>query len=103
MPELLIQVLENHGILSDWVSEDYRAKKSYDITTDSVTISTVHSVKGFDYAAVFAVGLDFLDQSRWTEEQITNLTYVAITRARYRLYIPYLFENHIIKRLIACK
>lgn len=95
--------MEKNGILSDWASEDYRAKKSYDITTDSVTISTVHSVKGFDYAAVFALGLDFIDQSRWSEEQACSLAYVAITRARFRLYIPHLFENQIIKDLSDCR
>ena len=93
------RVLDIRGTQYDWVSEDYRAKKTYGITTDSVTVSTVHSVKGFDYAAVFVVGLDLLDQSRWAEEQINRLTYVAITRARFRLYIPYLTENEIIDRL----
>ena len=95
-------VLDNRGILYDWVSQDSRAKKSYDVTTDNVTVSTIHSVKGFDYAAVFVVGLDLLDQSRWTEEQANRLTYVAITRARYRLYIPYLSETQIVKKLLSC-
>ncbi|MEA2114799.1 MAG: 3'-5' exonuclease, partial [Thermodesulfobacteriota bacterium] len=103
LPAMIGQVLDNRGILYDWVSEDYRAKKTYDITTDSVTVSTVHSVKGFDYAAVFVVGLDLLDQSRWTEEQINRLTYVAITRARFRLYLPYITENNIIESLIQAK
>ena len=102
LPEMIGDVLDKQGVLYDWVSADYRAKKSYDITTDSITISTVHSVKGFDYAAVFVVGLDLLDQSRWTEQQVNNLTYVAITRARFRLYIPYLTENNIIKNLLSC-
>jgi superfamily I DNA and RNA helicase len=50
-----------------------------------VTISTIHSVKGFDYACVFVIGLDWLEGTRWTEEQIRNLTCLAIIRAR--LYI----------------
>ena len=54
--------------------------------------------KGFDYAAVFVVGLDLLDQDRWTEEQVNRLTYVAIIRARFRLYIPYLVENKIVEK-----
>lgn len=57
-----------------WIAEDYRAKRSYDVTTQSVTISTIHSVKGFDYACVFVIGLDWLQGDRWTEEQIKNLT-----------------------------
>jgi len=102
LPEMIGRALDSRGVLYDWVSEDYRAKKSYDVTTDSVTVSTIHSVKGFDYAAVFVVGLDFLDQSRWTEEQVDRLVYVAITRARFRLYTPYLFKNKIMNNLLSC-
>ena len=45
--------LESRGIMSQWVSEDYRAKRAYDITTDKVSVSTIHSAKGLDYACVF--------------------------------------------------
>lgn len=86
-PDLTIKALEKQGLYCNWIAEDYRAKRSYDVTTQSVTISTIHSVKGFDYACVFVIGLDWLEGTRWTEEQIRNLTYVAITRARERLYI----------------
>jgi hypothetical protein len=102
LPVMIGRALDNRGVLYDWVSEDYRAKKSYDVTTDSVTVSTIHSVKGFDYAAVLVVGLDFLDQSRWTAKQINCLTYVAITRARFRLYTPYLLKNQIMNKLLSC-
>jgi len=91
-PHLMIYALEKYGIYCNWIAEDYRAKRSYDVTTQSVTISTIHSVKGFDYACVFVIGLDWLQGDRWTEEQIKNLTYVAITRARERLYIPHIHD-----------
>ena len=103
LPQRMEEALDNRGILCSWISEDYRAKKSYDITTDNVTISTIHSVKGFDYAAVFVLDLDLLQEGRWTEEQLERLTYVAVTRARFRLYIPYLDENTLIKRLKKAK
>jgi hypothetical protein len=103
LPEKITSALDRKGMLYNWVSEDYRAKKSYDITTDSVTISTIHSVKGFDYAAVFVLGLDALDQNRWSREQADRLTYVAITRARFRLYIPYLTENRVVQNLLECR
>jgi len=45
LPVLIKKALESRGILSNWVSENYRAKKVYDVTTDRVTISTIHSVK----------------------------------------------------------
>jgi superfamily I DNA/RNA helicase len=92
--------LERKGIIHNWISEDYRAKKSYDVTTESVTISTIHSVKGFDYACVFLLGLDWMSLGRWTEEQIRRLAYVAVTRARERLFIPYCSVNELISGLL---
>ena len=87
LPDLITHALEKHGICCNWIAGDYRTKRSYDVTTQNVTISTIHSVKGFDYACVFVIGLDWLEGARWTEEQVKNLTYVAITRARERLYL----------------
>ncbi len=101
LPRLLEAALERRGILHNWIAEDYRAKRSYDVTTDSVTISTIHSLKGFDYACVFVLGMDWLAPgSRWTEAQIRKLSYVAVTRARERLFIPYCCENDIVKMLL---
>ncbi len=87
LPDLMMKALDELGICSNWIAGDYRAKRSYDVTTQNVTISTIHSVKGFDYACVFVIGLDWFDPERWSEEQIRNLTYVALTRARERLYL----------------
>jgi len=100
LPRLLEATLEGKGILHNWISEDYRAKRSYDVTTSSVTISTIHSVKGFDYACVFLLGLDWLKAGRWTDEQIRKLAYVAVTRARERLFIPYCRENDLITKML---
>lgn len=100
LPRLLEAALERKGILHNWISEDYRAKRSYDVTTDSVTISTIHSVKGFDYACVFLLGLDWLEAGRWTDEQIRKLAYVAATRAREKLFIPYCIENDLITKIL---
>ena len=102
LPQMIESTLASKGILSSWVSENYRSKKTYDITTNSVTISTIHSVKGLDHSIVFLIGLDYLEPKAWTEEQINNLVYVAITRARYRLIIPYIRNNSIVERLKEC-
>jgi len=99
LPDLITQALEKHGICCNWIAEDYRTKRSYDVTTQNVTISTIHSVKGFDYACVFVIGLDWFEGARWTAEQVKNITYVAITRARERLYIPYVFDFSLIKQM----
>ena len=84
------------------MSKNYQSKKTYDITTNSVVISTIHSVKGLDYSVVFLLGLDFLEPKHWSEEQIEKLIYVAITRARYQLFIPYVVENQFISKLKLC-
>jgi len=102
LPVLIEKALESRGILSNWVSENYRSKKVYDITTDRVTISTIHSVKGLDYSCVLLIGLDCFDTDRWNAEQIEKLTYVAITRARYQLFIPYIHATPFISRLLLC-
>jgi hypothetical protein len=96
----LMRAFDMRGIMSEWASEDYRAKKSYDITTNSVTISTIYSAKGLDYACVFLVGLDLLTEEKMSAEHIRNLTYVGLTRARYNLVIPYMNETLLIKNLL---
>lgn len=98
-PEMLETALEKQGILSQWMSEGYRSKKSYDITTNRVTISTIHSAKGLDYSVVFLLGIDYLTPKGWSEEQIANLAYVGITRARYQLIIPYINQTPLINRI----
>lgn len=98
-PELVMATLEARGLISQWVSEDYRAKCAYDITTDKVSVSTIHSAKGLDYACVFLLGTDDLSSSGWSEEQIRRLVYVGITRARHRLYIPFVQRSATISEL----
>lgn len=77
LPKMFGKALSAKGIMHRWASEDYRSKRSYDITTNSVTISTIHSTKGLDYACVFLVGLDLLEPDGWREDQIRNLAYVC--------------------------
>jgi superfamily I DNA/RNA helicase len=101
IPEMFAEGLEAKGIMSSWISEDYRAKRSHDITTETISISTIHSAKGLDYACVFLVGLDQLEPGIWSEDQIKRLTYVAITRARHRLFIPYINETSMIISLLS--
>jgi superfamily I DNA/RNA helicase len=91
LPLLIAKALDKKGLLHNWISEDYRAKRSCDITTKSVTISTIHSVKGFDYACVFLLGLDWLTPgARWSEEQIRKLVYVAANKGQGTAFYPIL-------------
>ena len=68
--------------------------------TDSVTISTMYSAKGFGYSRVFMTGLDH--RERLSEGQIRSLIYVGITKARYELFIPYVAKTEWIGRLCGC-
>jgi hypothetical protein len=86
LPEEICHVLESKGILAEWMSEDYRTKKSYDITTEKVCVSTVHSVKGLDYDTVFVIGLESLLEDRWDKDVKKKLVHIALTRARRRAY-----------------
>jgi hypothetical protein len=102
IPHMVGKALEKRGILYNWVSEDYRSKRSYDVTTDTITISTIQSVKGFDYSRVFLIGLDLFDAAKGSNAQLRSLTYVAITRSRYELFVPYVKKNELISKLLAC-
>ena len=102
IPRMVGKALEKKGILHNWVSEDYRSKRSYDVTTDTVTISTIQSAKGFDYSRVFLIGLDLFDPAKGSEAQVKSLAYVGITRARYELFIPYIKKSHLVEKLLAC-
>jgi hypothetical protein len=100
IPRTVMDRLQERGVLSVWASEDSRSKRDYDISTQRVTISTIHSVKGLDYACVFLLGLDLLESRSLSKEQKKKLTYVGMTRARYQLVIPYVEETPLISRLI---
>ncbi len=65
-------------------------------TDDTVTISTIHSVKGLEFKVVFVVGLEeglfpisrAFDSDKQIEEE-RRLMYVAMTRAQERLFLSY--------------
>jgi hypothetical protein len=102
IPRMFEKALEAKGILHDWISRDYRSKRAYDITTNRVTISTVHSAKGFDYSRVFLVGLDLIAPLNLPEEQARSMAYVGATRARYQLFIPFVHKTDLISHLLGC-
>ena len=67
---------------------------NYEEKENSVTLATVHSVKGLEFKVVFIVGLEEkyfpiirLDDSENDMEEERRLMYVAITRAKERLYL----------------
>ncbi|WP_414600850.1 ATP-binding domain-containing protein [Desulfovibrio sp.] len=58
------------------------ASAIFDITTDSVCISTIHSANGLDFSHVFLLGMDRLQPEKPRQRR---LAYVGMTRAREHL------------------
>jgi DNA helicase-2/ATP-dependent DNA helicase PcrA len=92
------QAAESHTLLADFLAHasleagDHQA----DAGSDAVQLMTVHSSKGLEFDAVFLSGLEeglfphensVLEASGLEEER--RLMYVAITRARQRLYLSF--------------
>jgi superfamily I DNA/RNA helicase len=101
-PRELVAKLEGAGIPTKWVSRDVHAKEAFDITTDRVTVISIHSAKGIDFDLVYLVGIDGLNVSDATRDQLIKTTYVGMTRAKYRLVVPDVQENDLIRRMRAC-
>lgn len=82
----LEEYLQNVSLISDI--------DTYDDEQNTVTISTVHSAKGLEFKVVFIVGVeekyfpiirDYSTDADMEEER--RLMYVAVTRAKERLYL----------------
>lgn len=70
--------------------------KSYEIEANSVTLMTIHAAKGLEFDNVFIIGMEeglfphsrsMMDPAQIEEER--RLAYVAMTRARHKLYLSY--------------
>jgi hypothetical protein len=103
LPMRLLRSLEDAGIPTTWVSQDVRSKEMYDVTTDRVSLISIHSSKGLDFDLVYLVGLDHIHGTEETMQNLISLVYVAITRAKYRLVIPYVEETDLIRRIRDCR
>lgn len=81
--------------LSDYLNSMTLSSDTDDINgDDAVTIATIHAVKGLEYKCVFVAGLDegIMPVSRCVDdedelEEERRLMYVAVTRAKERLYL----------------
>jgi hypothetical protein len=102
LPHRLKKCLEKAGIPVKWVSEDVRSKEMFDITTDSVSLLSIHSSKGLDFDLVYLIGADNIAPSEETRDYLSGLLYVALTRAKHRLVVPYVEESEFIARMRSC-
>jgi superfamily I DNA and RNA helicase len=102
LPGDLLVRLDASGIPASWVSQDLRAKQLYDITTDRVSIISIHSSKGLDYDLVYLIGIDHIRLADAPWQKLISPVYVAMTRAKYRLVIPYSKVTELIEHMSRC-
>jgi superfamily I DNA/RNA helicase len=74
----------------------------FDVTTDTVSLISIHSAKGLDFELVYLMGVDHIPSMKKTPKNLLSLIYVAITRAKHRLIIPYVEETGFIRRMKEC-
>lgn len=80
----------------------YTDVDSLDENADNVFLMTMHAAKGLEFPVVFAVGMEenIFPSQRSTEsiadiEEERRLAYVAVTRAKKKLYLTYSMERMI--------
>jgi superfamily I DNA/RNA helicase len=93
------RLLDDAEDLQTWLAETQLGEDRPDEAGAAVTLSSIHQAKGSEWRAVFVIGLEegLLPNSRalaegdqdeaLAEEQ--RLAYVAVARARERLYLTY--------------
>lgn len=99
LPMRILTRLESSGIPVTWVSQDVRAKEMFDVAADRVSLISIHSSKGLDFDLVYLVGIDHIHPTEERYPNLLTLIYVAMTRAKYRLVIPYMEETEFIKKM----
>jgi len=72
------------------------------VTTDRVSLIGIHSSKGLDFDLVYLVGLDHIHARETSKQNLVSLVYVAMTRAKHRLVIPYVEKRDLIRRIKGC-
>ncbi len=77
---------------------------------DSVTLMSIHSAKGLEFDCVYVVGLEeeLFQSSRNTDdrqnlEEERRLFYVAITRAKQKLFLTYTLNRYKFGKLCFCE
>ncbi|MEC7840292.1 MAG: UvrD-helicase domain-containing protein [Chlamydiota bacterium] len=116
-PDALISYIDDFHTLQ--INDDARVRRRCDPQRDAVTIITMHSSKGLEYDIVFALGTvkrgsqpnqiitslenekrilkavlskedpEYLEHCNEIDAEKMRQIYVAFTRAKYRLYIPF--------------
>lgn len=101
--QAVLNSLEEAGVEYEWITRNQQAKRSFELSSAKVKVSTIHSAKGLDFAAVAVVGLSLLPSSTKQVEVERKLVYVGLTRARNQLLITYCKNSQFILELKECQ
>ena len=81
-----------------------------DQATEKVTLMTIHAAKGLEFAYVYIVGMEedlfpspMMLSSQADLEEERRLFYVAVTRAKHRVFCTYALSRYRFGRLKNCK
>jgi len=102
VPMRILEELRAWNIPATWVSRDVASKEDYDPTENQVSLISIHSSKGLDFDLVYLIGADHIHPTARNRDRLLSLLYVAMTRAKYRLVIPYVEETDLIRRMKDC-
>lgn len=93
---ILAEFLEQIALVEIAQTHKGQGPTEYQNSTDAVTLMTAHAAKGLEFQTVFVVGLEeglfphsraLMDNEELEEER--RLAYVAITRAKEKLYLAF--------------
>ncbi|HEB97417.1 MAG TPA: DNA helicase II [Sedimenticola thiotaurini] len=100
MGKVLHQYLQDEGIPCQWLS-DFRAKRAFSPSHDSVKLMTMHSSKGLEFPMVAVSGIGYMPVDEAEEKSEAKLLYVAMTRSTENLLLTSHRENAFLSRLRA--
>ena len=98
------------GVLNDFLQEVTLYTEGDEESGDCVYLSTVHSAKGMEFRCVFIIGaeeglfpLGRANEDEGELEEERRLMYVAITRAKERLFVTYCDSRFMYGRTSPCR
>ena len=103
---------QSKGTLEDFVQQlalqdaNDRREKDKDVTENAVSLMTIHASKGLEFPTVYVCGLEqglfphqmAMDEGSLEEER--RLCYVAITRAKQKLFLTYADKRHVMNTVM---
>ena len=96
----LLCALEEAGVPYEWIARNQYAKRALTLDSATVKVSTIHSSKGLDFAAVAMVGISLLPSSTENADAERKLVYVGLTRARESLLVTWCKKSQFVRELV---